>query len=282
VTFEDGRTSFAKLQRRMHVRDPEAAIRTGVPVSFYLFDVLHVDGYDVTGIELRHHKMLLRRLLSFGELLRFTDHRDGGGEAYWREACGKGWEGVMAKRADSPYVHGRSRDWLKFKCVNSQEFVIGGFTDPKGSRHGFGALLLGYYRGDNLVYAGKVGTGFDDDLLTELRRRLDELEQDDPPFTVGRLPEAGRIGCAPSWWPRSASPSGPRTGTCAIPGSSDSGATSSRTRWGGRSRTESRGRKGSGPEASAAAATARSIGGWVSGWPRLSGRRTPRPAARRS
>jgi len=191
VTFEDGRTSFAKLQRRMHVRDPEAALRTGVPVSFYLFDVLHVDGYDVTRMELRHRKALLRRLLSFRDPLRFTAHRHGGGEAYWREACRKGWEGVIAKRADAPYVHGRSRDWLKFKCVNSQEFVIGGFTDPKRSRHGFGALLIGYYRGGELVYAGKVGTGFDDDLLIELRRRLDDLEQEDPPFTMGRPPRSG-------------------------------------------------------------------------------------------
>jgi bifunctional non-homologous end joining protein LigD len=191
VTFEDGRTSFAKLQRRMQVRDPEAARRTGVPVYLYLFDVLHVDGYDVTGLELRHRKALLRRLLSFREPLRLTAHRSGDGEAYWREACSKGWEGVMAKRVDAPYVHGRSRDWLKFKCVNSQEFVIGGFTDPKGSRQGFGALLLGYYRGDDLVYAGKVGTGFDDELLRRLRHRLDGLEQDHPPFTAEQPPRSG-------------------------------------------------------------------------------------------
>src|SRR5215211_5271500 len=99
--------------------------------------------------------------------------------------------GVIAKRADAPYAPGRSGDWLKFKCVNQQELVIGGYTDPKGSRHGLGALLLGYYRGDELVFAGKVGTGFDQELLGRLRRRLGPLEQNRPPFSVGRLPRAG-------------------------------------------------------------------------------------------
>jgi bifunctional non-homologous end joining protein LigD len=98
---------------------------------------------------------------------------------------------VIAKRADAPYAPGRSGDWLKFKCVNQQELVIGGYTDPKGSRHGLGALLLGYWQGDDLVYAGKVGTGFDHELLERLQRRLAWLEQDQPPFSVGRLPSAG-------------------------------------------------------------------------------------------
>jgi bifunctional non-homologous end joining protein LigD len=191
VAFEGNRTSFAKLQRRMQLRDPEMARRTGVPVFYYLFDVLYVDGLDVTGVGLRLRKAILRRLLSFGDPLRYTTHRNETGEAYFDDACRKGWEGVIAKRANSSYVSGRSRDWLKFKCVNTQEFVIGGFTDPKGSRTGFGALLIGYYEGDQLRYAGKVGTGFDEQTLVRLGTRLDALEQDRFPFVAEHLPRKG-------------------------------------------------------------------------------------------
>jgi ATP-dependent DNA ligase len=98
---------------------------------------------------------------------------------------------VIAKRATAPYQHGRSRDWLKFKCVNEQEFVIGGYTDPKGSRAGFGALLVGYYQGGVLRYAGKVGTGYSDATLRDLAVRLAALEQDEPPFAGDTLPRRG-------------------------------------------------------------------------------------------
>jgi bifunctional non-homologous end joining protein LigD len=191
VAFEGNRTSFARLQRRMQVRDPNNARRSGVTVNYYVFDVLYANGFDVTGLRLRERKALLRRLLSSKDPLRFTPHRNTEGVTYWEDACRKGLEGVIAKRADSTYVRGRSGDWLKFKCVNEQEFVIGGFTDPKGSRHDFGALLIGYYRGDDLAFAGKVGTGFDDETLRSLGRRLESLEQDRPPFTAGRLPRKG-------------------------------------------------------------------------------------------
>jgi bifunctional non-homologous end joining protein LigD len=98
---------------------------------------------------------------------------------------------VIAKRADSAYVPRRSLDWLKFKCVNEQEFVIGGFTDPKGSRTGFGALLIGYHEGGRLLYAGKVGTGFDTELLRSFSEELARLERKDPPFDEGTLPRKG-------------------------------------------------------------------------------------------
>jgi bifunctional non-homologous end joining protein LigD len=191
VAFEGDRTSFARLQRRMQLDDPAAALRTGIDVYYYLFDVVHANGHRLTEVGLRDRKAVLNGLLRFDDPLRYTAHRNTEGEAYWRAACGKGWEGVIAKRAASPYVHGRSHDWLKFKCVNSQEFVIGGFTDPKGTRVGLGALLLGYYRGDDLVYSGKVGTGFDTELLQRLRERLGSIEVDESPFTVGRRPTAG-------------------------------------------------------------------------------------------
>jgi bifunctional non-homologous end joining protein LigD len=191
VAFDGDRTSFARLQRRMQLEHPSPALRAEIPIFYYLFDVVYANGSDLARLGCRDRKAVLDGLLSFADPLRATPHRDTEGEASWREACAKGWEGVIAKRADAPYVHGRSRDWLKFKCVNEQEFVIGGFTDPKRSRVGFGALLVGYYDGDDLAYAGKVGTGFDDVLLQGLRRRLDALERDRSPFTVGRPPVAG-------------------------------------------------------------------------------------------
>src|SRR6202030_3717443 len=113
------------------------------------------------------------------------------GEAYYRRACQKGWEGVIAKNGDSVYVSRRTRDWLKFKCTQEQEFVIGGYTDPRGGRSGFGALLLGYYRGGKLIYAGKVGTGFDHDTLRRLGRRFAELETATSPFDHDGLPRRG-------------------------------------------------------------------------------------------
>jgi bifunctional non-homologous end joining protein LigD len=115
VAFAGGRSSFARLRRRMQVRDPEAARRSGVAVYLYLFDVVHVDGHDVTRLGLRQRKAVLRRLLGFRDPLRFTPHRNADGEAYWRQTCRKGWEGVIAKRADACYAHQRSGDWLKFK-----------------------------------------------------------------------------------------------------------------------------------------------------------------------
>jgi bifunctional non-homologous end joining protein LigD len=190
VAFEGNRTSFARLQGRMQVSDPEAARRTGVRVFLYLFDALHLDGHDLTGLALRRRKALLRRLLEYGGPLRFTPHRTGNGVAYWEEACRRGWEGVIAKRSDGPYVHGRSKDWLKFKCATQQEFVIGGYTDPQGTRIGFGALLIGYYEQGQLRYAGKVGTGYDRRMLEQLSKQLADLQQDEPAFASGNLPHA--------------------------------------------------------------------------------------------
>jgi len=191
VAFDGNQTSFARLQRRLGVRDPGPELRAELPVYYYIFDLLWADGRDIRPLPLRERKQLLRGLLSFGDPLRFTEHRDTDGEAYWREACAQGWEGVVAKRADAPYRPGRSRDWLKFKCENSQEFIIGGYTDPQGSRTGFGALLLGYYdRGGKLTYAGKVGTGFDRRTLTSLHETLAAMERDRPAFERGVLPRS--------------------------------------------------------------------------------------------
>jgi bifunctional non-homologous end joining protein LigD len=182
VAFDGEVSSFSMLQRRMQITDPVAARLTGVEVFYYIFDIPYLAGYDTTEVELRHRKTLLRQALSYDDPLRFTTHRETEGEAAYREACARGWEGVIAKRADSPYVQRRSTDWLKFKCVNRQEFVIGGFTDPHGSRVGFGALLVGYYENGRLRYAGKVGTGYDTRTLFELGQQLRALETNRSPF----------------------------------------------------------------------------------------------------
>jgi bifunctional non-homologous end joining protein LigD len=188
VAFQGNNTSFARLQGRMQVSDPDAARRSGVAVYLYLFDLLHLDGHDLTGLELRQRKSLLRKVIAYGDPLRYTAHRNTEGETYWKQACRQGWEGVIAKRADAPYANGRSGAWLKFKCVTEQEFVIGGYTDPQGSRAGFGALLIGYYESGELRYAGKVGTGYDNRTLEQLGRTLATYKQDEPAFTSERLP----------------------------------------------------------------------------------------------
>ncbi|MBW3660348.1 MAG: non-homologous end-joining DNA ligase [Gemmatimonadetes bacterium] len=191
VTFDGDVTSFSRLQPRMNLQDPQAARETGIDVYYYLFDLLHLDGYDLTGLALRHRKAVLQKAIAFADPLRFTPHRNEEGEAFLEEACRKGWEGVIAKRGSSLYVHSRSRDWLKFKCVNAQEFVIGGWTEPRGERIGLGALLIGYHADGELVYAGKVGTGYDHQTLRDLSRKLESRERKTPPFDRGDLPGDG-------------------------------------------------------------------------------------------
>jgi bifunctional non-homologous end joining protein LigD len=193
VAFDGNRTSFERLQGRMGIHDPRLARMTGIPVFLYLFDLLRFDGHDLTGLPLRERKSALRRALSFEGPVRYTQHRNERGEDFFEEACAKGWEGLIAKRADSPYVHGRSGDWLKLKCSFEQELVIGGFTPPQGSRKRFGALLVGYHEDGGLRYAGKVGTGFGELTLQQLGNRLEALEVPSSPFSAGSgLPRNAR------------------------------------------------------------------------------------------
>jgi bifunctional non-homologous end joining protein LigD len=173
VAFAGAQTSFAALQQR-----GERPVR----IFYYVFDLLYLAGRDVTALPLRERKALLRKALVFDGPIRLTPHRNRDGEALFREACRKGWEGLIAKRADSPYVQGRSRDWLKFKCGFEQELVIGGYTAPRGSRTEFGALLVGHYESKKLRYAGKVGTGFTRATLHDLGQRLAALRREDSPF----------------------------------------------------------------------------------------------------
>jgi len=187
VALEGTETRFERLQHRLGLTHPGEEVLRAIPVHYYVFDVLFAGGEDTRPLPLVERKELLAGALAFRDPLRFTEHRRGDGVAFYEQACRDGWEGLIAKRADAPYQAGRSRDWLKFKCENGQEFVIGGYTDPQRSRVGFGALLLGYYDdAGELVYAGKVGTGFDRETLLSLRARMAALEQDRTPFGRGK------------------------------------------------------------------------------------------------
>jgi bifunctional non-homologous end joining protein LigD len=189
---ERGVTSFSRLQQRMQLRDPVRARRSQVPVYLYLFDCLFYEGVDLTALPLVDRKAVLRDVVWFDDPIRFTPHRTTGSAVMLREACAKGAEGILAKRADSRYVSARSTDWLKLKCVHQQEFVVGGYTAPQGSRERLGALLVGYYDGKALRYAGKVGTGYDRRTLELLYRRLLPLHRESSPFSEGPAP-AGDI-----------------------------------------------------------------------------------------
>jgi bifunctional non-homologous end joining protein LigD len=149
-------------------------------VAYHVFDILWLEGRDVTSLPLDERRALLSKLPLRSPLQRVASLTD---PKPWERACNEGWEGVIAKRRDAPYEHRRSRHWLKMKCEATQELVVGGFTDPQGQRVGLGALLVGYFEGDDFVFAGKVGTGFDTKLLLDLRERLDKLEIANPQFT---------------------------------------------------------------------------------------------------
>ncbi len=159
---------------------------------YSVFDLLRYDGHDVTKLPLYARKRLLQSQFVWDEHVRSVEPLPENGLAAYARACNEGWEGVMAKRLDSVYEHKRSRAWLKMKCDASQEFVVGGFTDPGGAREGFGALLIGYYDGGDFVYAGRLGTGFTTALLRRMRALLQSIEVPTPPFTRGTgLPKKG-------------------------------------------------------------------------------------------
>jgi len=151
--------------------------------AYHVFDILWLNGRAVTALPLEERRALLEQL-PFVAPMRRVDLVDE--PQPWERARREGWEGVIAKRRGSPYEHRRSKHWLKMKCEVSQDFVVGGFTDPQGARVGLGALLVGYYEGGEFVFAGKIGTGFDTKLLLELRERLDAIELPTPPFTKGK------------------------------------------------------------------------------------------------
>jgi bifunctional non-homologous end joining protein LigD len=178
--------AIARLPARELILDGEVTWTQG---AYHVFDVMWLDGRDLRELPLDARREVLASLPLSPPLHRVTPIGD---PRPWERAREEGWEGVIAKRRDSPYEHRRSPHWLKMKCEATQELVVGGFTDPKGKRVGLGALLVGYFDDDDLVFAGKVGTGFDTELLLDLRRRLDTLEIPASPFTrASGLPRAG-------------------------------------------------------------------------------------------
>jgi bifunctional non-homologous end joining protein LigD len=194
VLRPDGTSDFQALQNFLK---GGAAGR----LVYYLFDLPHCNGYDLTRTPLLERKLLLYSLVARmspanGSILRFSDHLRGSGEEVYRQACRLAAEGIVSKRAAGGYEQKRSRGWLKTKCMARQEFVVGGFTEPTRTRTGFGALLLGYYDHGELVYAGRVGTGFSEASLRQLTGRLRDLEQGDPPF---RHPPSGAEGRKVRW-----------------------------------------------------------------------------------
>ncbi len=181
VAFDGNLTSFQRLQGRSGKRG-DAARHSAVAVHLYLFDLVHLDGVDLRPSSLLDRKERLRSSFAFTDPLRYCTHSTGKGPELLDHACAAGWEGLMAKRVDRPYRGGRSTAWLKLKCVADQELVIGGFTDPRGSRSRFGSLLVGHHDDEGLRFAGRVGTGFDQQTLDRLGDLLAAREQPESPF----------------------------------------------------------------------------------------------------
>jgi DNA ligase D-like protein (predicted ligase) len=186
VAFDGEQTSFSRLQQRLGVGDPSPQLVSSYPVVYCVFDLLELDGEDLTAQPQRQRHARLTEAVRTNDSLQLVEELHGDSRQRFAEACGAGWEGLIAKRADAPYRSGRSRDWLKLKCASEQEFVIGGFTEPAGSRTDFGALLVGYHEGGRLRYAGKVGTGYTTATLRDLGARLRALETSDSPFVDAR------------------------------------------------------------------------------------------------
>ena len=171
--------ALRKLPNKELILDGEVTWGGG-RVAYHIFDILWVDGKPTTSLPLEDRLALIGELKLTAPLHRVKTVDD---DEPWDRAQKEGWEGVIAKRRGSVYEHRRSKQWLKMKCELAEDFIVGGFTDPQGARVGLGALLVGHYEGDDFVFAGKIGTGFDTKLLLELRSRLDELEVAKAPFT---------------------------------------------------------------------------------------------------
>ena len=186
VAYDGEQTSFGRLQQRLAVRNPSAELVAEYPVVYTIFDLLEVDGEDLTQRANVERRARLAKAIRPRAAVQLSEAWRGDSERRFANACRSGWEGLIAKRADAPYVAGRSRDWLKLKCAWEQELVIGGYTDPAGSRTDFGALLVGYYEQGKLRYAGKVGTGYTAATLRNLGTRLRRLETAESPFVDAR------------------------------------------------------------------------------------------------
>jgi bifunctional non-homologous end joining protein LigD len=182
---DEGRPSFSLMQQRTGFHPGKRSLqrREGVPVIYYAFDLLYLDGLDLRHVALEQRKQLLKDQIKVGEVIQFSDHYAEKGLDLFKAAKQRGLEGIVAKKRSSTYEERRSRDWLKIKITQRQECVIGGYTDPEGSREYFGALVLGLYdRQKRLIHVGQVGTGFDEKVLKEIFGRLQPLKTKQNPF----------------------------------------------------------------------------------------------------
>jgi bifunctional non-homologous end joining protein LigD len=191
VLDEEGRSDFERMQQRMNVQTPPPDLRVRYPVAYYIFDLLYCDGYDLREAPLSQRKELLRRLLHPSNEVRLSDHQRERGEELFELAREKGLEGILGKRADSPYVSARSKNWVKVKATKTLDAVIGGWTAPRGSRTHFGSLLLGLYQGPRekktLRFIGHAGTGLDEKTRVRLMKELRQREIANCPFD--KIPE---------------------------------------------------------------------------------------------
>jgi bifunctional non-homologous end joining protein LigD len=190
AVLPDGRTSFQGLH----------AARSDGTIAYFVFDLLAIDGDDLTPLPLEARKARLAKLVATRGapgVIRYSDHVEGSGREFFALACKRGLEGIISKRRDQPYRPGRGMTWVKTKCLLRQELVIGGFTDPERSRIGFGALLVGHYDAGRLVYAGKVGTGYSNTTLRDLHKQLVALERPTSPFSPE--PPTAWTGAARHW-----------------------------------------------------------------------------------
>lgn len=193
---EEGRPSFSLMQQRTGVGEGGHRIRRtrdDIPVMYYVFDLLYLDGYNLMQTALEQRKQLLASVLATGDLVRFSDHYVGNGKALFEAAAERHLEGIVAKLRSSQYVQKRSRDWLKIKIVKRQECVIGGYTDPRGSRENFGSVVLGLYDDQGLLIpVGQAGSGFTEDSHAAMWKRLHALETKQNPF-FGKVESTRRI-----------------------------------------------------------------------------------------
>jgi bifunctional non-homologous end joining protein LigD len=190
---EEGRPSFSLMQQKTGFRPGKHPLpgRAGIPILYYAFDLIYVDGYDLHRVNLEQRKKTLASLISTGDLVRYSDHYAANGQVLFEVARERGLEGIVAKRRNSCYEERRSREWLKIKITQTVDCVIGGYTEPEGSREYFGSIVLGLYdKQGRLIHVGQAGTGFDQNTLREMWKKLKEQETDRNPFH-GRV-EAGR------------------------------------------------------------------------------------------
>jgi len=186
VLDEQGRPSFSLMQQRTGIRahGRQAATRPDLPILYYVFDLIYLDGYDLRRVALDDRKRVLRQILPAGEMVRYSDHQAGQGVALFQAAKQKGLEGILAKKCNSCYEERRSRDWLKIKITQTVDCVIGGYTDPEGARQYFGSLALGLYNDKKqLIHVGNAGTGFNQAMLKQIWKVLKEIETKKTPFT---------------------------------------------------------------------------------------------------